>query len=52
MISKERIDQLWKKADEEIIELWREGEMIIFREHFVRLIEKEIYDKEKENSRV
>lgn len=46
MIPKERIKELWKQASVEIVELWREGEEIIFKEHFVRLIEKEIYDKE------
>ena len=48
MISNERITEIWEQAGIEIVELWREGESIIFREHFVRLIEKEIYDKEKD----
>lgn len=52
MIAKPRITELWNQAHNEILELWREGENIIFRDHFVRLIEKEIHDKEKENSRV
>ena len=49
MIPKERIKELWQQASEEIVELWREGENIIFKEHFVRVIEKEIYDKEKDS---
>ena len=46
MISNERIKELWKQANDEIVELWREGENIIFKEHFVRIIEKEIHDKQ------
>ena len=42
MITQERIKEIWQQANEEIVELWREGENIIFKEHFVRLIEKEI----------
>jgi len=52
MITKERITELWNQTHTEILELWREGECIIFRDHFVRIIEKEIHDKEKEDSRV
>ena len=44
-IPKERIKELWQQANHEIVELWRDGESIIFKEHFVRLIEKEINDK-------
>ena len=49
MISKERIKELWTQANVEIVELWREGESIIFREHFVRLIEKEINEHHRPN---
>lgn len=50
MIAKPRITELWNQTHNEILELWREGECIIFRDHFVRLIEKEI-NEQRANSR-
>ena len=50
MITQERIKELWKQANQEIVELWREGENIIFKEHFVRLIEKELNESKTSGS--